>query len=129
MSPNFNPLLEGDGGDSPDEDEKDEQDILDERDEKEDLLTGDTNLLSNIRIKHMQLISRTWIVASILVQSLILVCAYLVFWQVTLFHLANHCGNLTVLFFWPHDDPNAKEGDYDFNHSGTRYWWFHFSKV
>ena len=67
VSPNFNPLLEGEGADSPDEDEKDEQDIMDNRDEKNDLLTGDTQLFCNIRIKHMQLISRTWIVASILV--------------------------------------------------------------
>ena len=67
VSPIFNPLLEGEGADSPDEDEKDEQDIMDNRDEKDDLLTGDTDLFCNIRIKHMQLISRTWIIASILV--------------------------------------------------------------
>ena len=67
VSPIFNPLLEGENADSPDEDEKDEQDIMDNRDEKDDLLTGDTQLFCNIRIKHMQLISRTWIVASILV--------------------------------------------------------------
>ena len=54
--------------------------MIDNRDENEDKTTGNTDLLAQIKSKHMQLISRTWIVASIIVQALIILCAALLAW-------------------------------------------------
>lgn len=99
--------------------------MLDNRNEEYDLMTGDTNLLATIRTKHMQLISRTWIVASIIVQTLILVMAVGVFWQATLYHFYDNSGNLTVLFFWVNTGEHDIS-DFSFEHSGTKYWWFYF---
>ena len=51
--PHVNAIFDGKGGDSSEEEEVDEQDMMDNRDESNDKETGNTDLLVQIKSKHM----------------------------------------------------------------------------
>ena len=106
-------------------DEQDEQDVMDNRRKSIDK-QGDAGLLLKIRAKHMQLVSRSWIIASIVVQLIILLLAFGVFYQATLYHFTDGSGNLTPIYFWPLTSGETFN-DFSFDHSGKRFWWFHFN--
>ena len=78
-----------------------------------------------IRAKHMQLVSRWWIILSLASQIVILLMAGFVFDQATLYDFNDGSGELTTAYFWP-NDPN-KDDEENWRHSGKKYWWFHFN--
>ena len=88
-------------------------------------------LLVKLMAKHNQLISRKWLIASIIVQIFILGFTVPVFFQATLYHFTDYSGELTPLFFWPEEEIITNQDKYyhNFNHSGRRIWWFSFNDV
>ena len=92
--------------------------------EEDDDVVGQADHLVKLMARHNSLISKKWIVIAICIQLLIILLAFALFFQGTLYHFKDNNGELTPLYFWPN---SSEHSDYNnFAHTGERFIWFHF---